>query len=102
MSRGAAEEYLTPQSALLLFYYALRRHIFNNLSYTPVCFCANKLLIVQNGTIIVEYHIKRSFLSQHNQKYTTAWKHHANAVNTISRDTQADRLHGWIDFMDGV
>ena len=49
--------HLTPLSALLLFYYALRRHIFNNLVNTPLCFLANQLLIVQNGTIIVEYKI---------------------------------------------
>ena len=52
-SRG----HLTPQSALLLFYYVLGRHIFNNLVYTPLCFHANQLLIVQNGTTIVEYQI---------------------------------------------
>ena len=53
-SRG----HLTPQSAPLLFYYALRSHIFNNLVNNSLCFQANQLLILKNGTIIVEYLLK--------------------------------------------
>ena len=54
----------------------------------PNCFY---LFMKGSSIIVVEYHTT-----------WVTWALLANAFNTESRDTQAGRLHRWIDFMDGV